>query len=247
MDLTRWVAVIGAGLSVWMWLPGDGITRLRPAVPVRLPTWAQPLPSAMGSRIRWWIGGVTALLVVAYGWGWSPGVVVVGPVIAAGVWVGLGRLEPAGTRSRRLQTLYELPRALDLVRACVRAGQPLRNAIETVAQAVGPPISNLFGTVSNALSVGMSEAQAWAVLKEDPVIGFVARDLTRSATWGTAVVDVLAQHSVDLRRQGRAAQLAAAKSVGVKSVLPLGLCYLPAFMLIGVVPVIAAGLSGLFR
>jgi pilus assembly protein TadC len=146
-----------------------------------------------------------------------------------------------------MATLYDLPQSLDLVYACVRAGQPLRHAIETVAEAMGPPISNLFGSVTNAISVGMSDAQAWQVLFDDPVAGLVARDFSRSATWGTSVTDILTQHSAGLRRQVRTQRLAGAKAIGVKSVLPLGICYLPAFMLIGVVPVIASGVIFLFR
>jgi len=111
---------------------------------------------------------------------------------------------------------------------------------------MGSPISEILDCVTHAISVGMSDEEAWRVLQDHPAIGFVARDIARSAEWGTTVTDILAQHSADLRRQVAQERLAAAKSVGVKGVLPLGVCYLPAFVLLGVVPVIAVGVSGLF-
>jgi len=173
-------------------------------------------------------------------------VVVAGPLVAVAGWVALGRLEPAGTRQRRVETLYALPQALDLLQTCMAAGQPLRNAVAIVADSMGPPVGPLLDSVTNAISVGMSDAQAWQGLQTDPVIGSVARDLARSAVWGTETSDVLAQHAIDLRRQGRIERLTAAKAVGVKSVLPLSMCYLPAFMLLGVVPAVAAGLASVF-
>ena len=246
MDAIGWLAVVCAGFAVWIWLPPDGVKRLRPGGWLALPRWAEPLPAAMDSTKRWWISGVAGAGVVAYGWNLSHWVLLVAPVVVVGAWIGLGRLEPASARRKRVEIVSWLPQALDLLGVCVRAGQPLRNAVETVAQSMGPPISDLFGAVTNAISVGMSDSEAWGVLRGDPVVGSLARDMARSTDWGTTVTDILAQHSADLRRQGGAERLAAAKAVGVKSVLPLGLCYLPAFVLLGVVPVVAAGLSGFF-
>jgi pilus assembly protein TadC len=200
----------------------------------------------MASRKRWWIGTIAGFAVIWFTWDISPLVVILGPVAAIVAWVVLGRLEPAGARARKLQLLQALPGALDLLRAAMRAGQPMRVAILTVAEAVGEPIAERFGTVSQAISVGMFETQAWQVLADDPILAPVARDMARCATWGTSVTDVLAGHSRDLRRQIATETLAAAKAIGVKAVLPLGVCYLPAFMLLGVVPLVASGLVGIF-
>ena len=244
--MSPWMAALAACLAVWWWLPPDGVIRLSPGDPPHLPSWAKPLPEAMDSKKRWLISGALAILVVGYGWDLSPFVVAVVPFVVCGGWVALGRLEPSKVRRTRQETLDAVPQALDLLHTCLRAGQPLRTAVVTVARAMGPPISRLFDDVTQAQSVGMSDEQAWLMLVEDPALGVVARDIARSATWGTAITDVLAQHGRDLRRYSARERLKAAKAVGVKSVLPLGLCYLPAFVLMGVVPVIAAGISGLF-
>jgi hypothetical protein len=59
----------------------------------------------------------------------------------------------------------------------------------------------------------------------------------------------LAVRLEDQARDARAATathaLAAAERIGVRAVLPLGLCFLPAFVAVGVVPVVAAALGQL--
>jgi len=51
----------------------------------------------------------------------------------------------------------------------------------------------------------------------------------------------------DLRASRSAGVEAAAARVGVLIVLPLGLCFLPAFVLAGIVPVIVAVLGDVLR
>jgi pilus assembly protein TadC len=177
-------------------------------------------------------------------WDLFPVIIPLAVGVVPAVWIALGKLEPSSARHRREVTLNVLPEALDLMGACLRAGQPLRTASITVGQAMGPPMGVLFNSVNHAISVGMSDEQAWKVLGDDPVIGEVARDIARCASWGTTTVEVLAHHSRALRRAAAQCRINRAKQVGVKSVLPLGLCYLPAFLLLGVVPVIAAGVAG---
>ncbi len=240
---SAWLAVLSAGLAAWWWCPPDPVGRLAPRPAWRLPAWAQPLPEALGSRQRWWVAAGLAVAVVAYGWDKTWAVVLVAPLVAVAAWVLLGRLEPAGTRDRRLWLAEAVPEALDLIQACVRAGQPLRQAVATVTQIVPAPVAARLKDVTQALAVGLSDDQAWRLVKDDPVWGAVARDLARCAAWGTPVHEVLASHAADLRRQAKAGRLSRAKSAGVRAVLPLGVCYLPAFMLLGVVPILAGGLA----
>ncbi|MDR2930420.1 MAG: type II secretion system F family protein [Propionibacteriaceae bacterium] len=240
------VAAVCAGLSLWWGLPDDVVVRLRPRAKLRLPAWLEPAPGAMASRQRWWIALGVTVIVVAVGWDGAGWIIAAAPLIATAVWVGLGRLESSGQRQRRQAILVEIPGVLDLIQSCVRAGQPLRNATQVVVQTVGSPVGDLLSPVIRAIDVGMTDEQAWGLLVQDPVVGFCARDLARSSAWGTSTSDLLAGHAATLRRAGRSARLTAAKSVGVKAVIPLGLCYLPAFMLLGVAPIIAAGVGFLF-
>ena len=83
----------------------------------------------------------------------------------------------------------------------------------------------------------------WEPLTADPVLAPLARTMTRATRSGARVADAVDRLSVDLSRQARARREDRARSVGVKAALPLGLCLLPAFLLIGIVPVVA-GLFG---
>jgi hypothetical protein len=47
----------------------------------------------------------------------------------------------------------------------------------------------------------------------------------------------------DQRRRSHAEVEARARAVGVKAALPLGVCLLPAFILVGVVPLVAGSVS----
>lgn len=99
------------------------------------------------------------------------------------------------------------------------------------------------------IQIGRGEDEAWQELARDPVLapvwGRVARDLARNAHSGAAIVGIL-RVLADQVRTERAAQVEKqARTVGVSSVLPLMACFLPAFVLVGVIPIIA-GLAGSF-
>lgn len=53
-------------------------------------------------------------------------------------------------------------------------------------------------------------------------------------------------HAEDARQESRDQALKQARTVGVRSVIPLMACFLPAFVLIGVVPIIAGLIQGFF-
>ena len=54
------------------------------------------------------------------------------------------------------------------------------------------------------------------------------------------VVAAVERLADDLARAGRAESEDRARAVGVKAAVPLGLCLLPAFVLIGIVPLVVA-------
>ena len=75
----------------------------------------------------------------------------------------------------------------------------------------------------------------------------IARDLARCAESGTAVALILEVHATEARARARAQREAAARTVGVRSVLPLVCCFLPAFVLVGVVPIVAATIGAVLN
>ena len=71
------------------------------------------------------------------------------------------------------------------------------------------------------------------------------RCVLRAVDSGASVADAMTRLAEDLRRDARARVEGRARAVGVKAALPLGLCMLPAFVLVGVVPLVVGSLSAL--
>lgn len=187
-------------------------------------------------------GGVGAGMVAAGVTGQPVVGAVLSLAVGAGATVVFGRLEPASTRRRRERLLLDLPATLDLLGSALAGGLPLRLAAARVAELFPGPVAEEFGRVLADLSLGADEAEAWRRLSDDPQLGRFAADLARSVSSGTRVAATLHQHGRDARRQRRAALEARARTVGVRSVLPLMTCFLPAFFLIGIVPTVVSAL-----
>lgn len=160
---------------------------------------------------------------------------------------GLARLEPAQQRRRGRRLQHDLPLLLDLLAACLAGGASLPAAAQAVAAAVGGPAGERLAAVAAALQVGTPPASAWPLLaggdvERDPLAP-AARALARAAEGGAPVAAAVARMAADARLRARAEGEQRARRAGVIAVAPLGLCFLPAFVLLGVVPVVA-GLAG---
>jgi pilus assembly protein TadC len=202
-------------------------------------------PGKDPERLRVWLiraGAALAGLAVAVligGWaGAGAGVVTV--VVADRL---LRRLEPAAARADRLRAEGDLPLAADLLAAALRSGAPTGRAVEAVATALGGPLGARLAQVGRALRLGATADEAWAYLA--PVAGAerLIRAAVRSSDSGAALAGALARLADDLRAGRGVAAEARARRAGVLIVLPLGLCFLPAFVLAGLLPVIVAVLG----
>lgn len=236
---------LGAGLVVQLGWPPDPLSRLAASPSVTLPAWLRARPAALPGRVRA-VGASGVAVVVVVLLGNAAAVALVLPVWLAVFWL-LGRLETNGAAAQRAQLVAELPAALDLLAACVMAGMPLRTATAAVAGAAGGALGDRLGVVVSYTAAGFGDSDAWASLASDEVLGAVARDLARATEAGTSVGGMLARHAETARAAAQAAALARAKAVGVRTIVPVSVCYLPAFFLVGVVPVIAGVLTTLLR
>jgi pilus assembly protein TadC len=181
------------------------------------------------------MGGLAVGVLVG---GWFG--VLAGVAVAIGLDRGLRLLEPAAVRARRLAEAAELPLAVDLLAVALRGGAPTDQAAAAVADALPGPLGDRLARVARVLGLGGSPAEAWAELA--PVAGAdrLVRAAVRSAEHGSALATALGRLADDLRADRTIAAEAAARRAGVLIVLPLGLCFLPAFLLAGLVPVIIA-------
>ncbi|MEO3776148.1 type II secretion system F family protein [Micromonospora sp. B11E3] len=200
----------------------------------------RPRPAWWPDRVRLGSGlaGV-AVLVVADSWLGALG----GVVVAVVADRGLRRIEPRAVRERRLRESADLPLAADLLAAAMRAGAPVDRSVLAVAEALGGPLAERLGRVGRTLLLGGGPEEAWAHLGPVPGADRLAGAAVRSANSGAALAGALTRLADDLRADRSTAAEASARRAGVLIVLPLGLCFLPAFILAGLVPVIVAVLG----
>lgn len=246
------VAVVACGLAVTWLVPGPNRAALRHVRPPgagdiwpasRIDRNADRWSAAFGvmrqvSSLQWRFG----MLAGALCWllmGQSVGAVMAGCAVVAAAIALLRWLEGAEERRKIQVQATQLSACLELFAAALDAGLPLRAAVRHLAALVPEPSAELLRGVLGHLDLGRSDSQAWLELREHPVWGQVARDLARCASSGAGVAETLAVHAQEARATARARREMAAHTVGVRSVLPLSCCFLPAFILVGVVPIIA--------
>lgn len=155
----------------------------------------------------------------------------------------LRRIEPPAVRRRRIQEVADLPLAADLLAAVLRAGAPVDRSVLAVAEALGGPLGERLGRVGRTLLLGGEPDEAWAYLSPIPGAERLVAAAVRSSTSGAALTGAFTRLADDLRADRSVAVEASARRAGVLIVLPLGLCFLPAFILAGLVPVIVAVLG----
>jgi pilus assembly protein TadC len=163
----------------------------------------------------------------------------------AGVLV-LGWLEPRSARRRRQQLIMEAPQALELMAACLGAGLPARSACAAVVKCFDGPVADDLGQVWASLQLGVGDAQAWRSIHDHPQLGLAAADLARSVESGTSMVEGLRHHATAAREARRGAMQVRARAVGVRSVAPMMGCFIPSFMLLGVVPSVISAVFNAF-
>lgn len=139
--------------------------------------------------------------------------------------------------ARDYQVRAAMSGVCDLLAVSIEAGRPPRAALRVVADVVVEPTKSVLNGVLRRIELGVDEAEAWRSLAESEPYRDVARDLARSVHSGVAVVNVLRHHAATGRSNALMTARERARTVSVKATLPLMLCFLPAFLLVGVVPV----------
>jgi Flp pilus assembly protein TadB len=214
------LAAIGLGLI------GRRQTPSRPSRPPRM--GGRPTTRAAAAGL-----GIAMALVVG-------GVLGVAVGMAAAVAADrlIPRLETAGARRRRQDRAAELPVTLDLLGVCLRSGMPLVAALETVADALPGPFSDDLRVVAGLQRLGAAPAAAWAELATDPDLAPVSSAVARSAESGSRLAEAFDRLAADRRSALASAGLSRARSAGVVAMAPLGLCFLPAFVCLGIAPIV---------
>lgn len=133
---------------------------------------------------------------------------------------------------------------LELCAAAVRGGAPVPTALTVTGRHLGGADGDALARAGTALALGAPWDAAWA--GAPPPVASLARALRGGWDAGASPGPALRAAAAGLRRERRAHVRAAAGALGVRLTLPLGACFLPAFVLLGLVPVVL-GLAGDLR
>jgi Flp pilus assembly protein TadB len=157
----------------------------------------------------------------------------------------LGAREPAGVRRRREQVTRDLPQVVDLLAVTLASGASPTHALVTVADAVEGPIVADLRAAERSLALGRDPATVWREVAARPGLAALGRGIARAVETGASVSDSLHRLAEDLQASARLEAESKARAVGVRAAAPLGLCMLPAFVLTGVVPLVASTVTAL--
>jgi pilus assembly protein TadC len=153
--------------------------------------------------------------------------------------------EPRDVRRARQQAARDLPALVELLAATLRSGASPGEGLGVVCDALPGPVADRLAGVRARLAVGIAPSEAWAPLADDPVLAPLGRALARAETTGASVVVTVERLADELEERELAPAEDRARGVGVRAAVPLGLCLLPAFILLGIVPTVAGLLGSL--
>ncbi|MGW7078685.1 type II secretion system F family protein [Streptomyces sp. NPDC054866] len=204
-----------------------------------------------GSRRQWcrWRGAVRGWMAVAgavsAGWvlvGGVPGCLV-GLGAGYGVWRWWRGRDARVAEFDAVEAARQLPLAADLLAACVAAGAGPVVAAQAVGEALKGPVGERLGQGAAEVRLGGEPSDAWRRLGAIPGAGALARLLERAGDSGAPAAEPVARLAADCRAERGRTATAAARRAGVLMTAPVGLCFLPAFIAVGVLPVVI-GLAG---
>jgi pilus assembly protein TadC len=139
--------------------------------------------------------------------------------------------------------------SLDLLAACLGAGMAVSTAAAATAASAPAKLARVLGRAADLLALGADPVVAWSMPADlpggeaDAQTDALLRLARRSASSGAALADGVEDLADQSRQAAAPAATAAAERAGVLIAGPLGLCFLPAFVCLGIVPVVA-GLAG---
>ncbi len=165
-------------------------------------------------------------------------------LIVTGPWPPLRDGDRSVGDGRRARS--SLPLALDLTAVALRSGQPLERALLAAAEAAGPHASQWIA-VARLLGLGADPASAWAGAADDPALSRIAAAARRSAHSGVRIAAAFENLAAELRAKAAEDGHARAHRAGVYAAAPLGLCFLPAFICLAIIPALVGLASTALR
>ncbi|WP_414689703.1 type II secretion system F family protein [Nocardia sp.] len=169
-----------------------------------------------------------------------------GPRLRAMVMTGGSAPPRRGPAARRAANdPLAVASVFDLLAACLRAGLPMADAAAAVAPNAPAELGAALLRAADLLTLGADPATAWERAAEEAAarpgageIEALARMARRSARSGASLADAIGELATEHRAAVEDAAAARAERAGVLVSGPLGLCFLPAFLCLGIIPVV---------
>ncbi|MGY1664769.1 type II secretion system F family protein [Geodermatophilus sp. SYSU D00696] len=230
------LVLLSAALLLWPSPAARRAARVR-AVAARPPAGPEARPPRPGAVRRLLLPG-TAGVAVALLVGGPPGAAlgVVAGVFADRVLRRSGPVDTPGGGGGA-----ELPVACDLLAVCLAAGLPVGGALGAVATALPGPTGGALAAVAGRMRLGAASHAAWAGAPAG--LAGLGRVLVRAGESGAAAVPALRVLAAEARQTARSDADAAVRRAGVWVLAPLGACFLPAFVCLGIAPMVI-GIAG---
>jgi Flp pilus assembly protein TadB len=182
-------------------------------------------------------------------WAFTPGrwAAVASVLAALVVWRRSRAWEPSSVRRRRARVESELPWVVDLLVVALRAGLGPVEALGRVEEVCHPDVGGELRVPLARLRLGVDPVSVWGELAGHPELGRLGVALRRATESGASVVDALSRLADDLRGARRAAVEVRVRRIEVRAAVPLGVCLLPSFVLLAVVPLVAGSAARLLN
>lgn len=132
--------------------------------------------------------------------------------------------------------------AMDLLAACLRMGLPISAGLRAVAP-LSDAASEPLMLVARSVELGADSPTCWAPVAELSGWSAVGKLAQRSAQSGAALAQGIGDIATGQRAAAGDAAEASAERAGVLIAGPLALCFLPAFVILGLIPAVI-GLAG---
>ncbi|WP_037911830.1 type II secretion system F family protein [Actinacidiphila yeochonensis] len=204
---------------------------------------AVPRKVSSGSGARPWLLVMGAAAGAAVLMGGLPGVVA-GAFTGVTVRRWLARRQAAAAADHVARPdPSRLPLCADLMAACLAAGATPGEAAGAVGGCLGGPLGDALLRTRAELRLGGEPEECWKRFGELSGAAAIGRCLARASTTGAAPVAEMTRLASDSRAGQAREALGRARKAAVLATGPLGLCFLPAFLLVGVAPVVI-GLAG---
>ena len=133
---------------------------------------------------------------------------------------------------------FQLASDLELLAVALESGLPTSGAIRAVSEAASETTRDHWKRIAGLIGIGLSPAQAFQDCQHLNGFDQLARLIARSYSNGHAIADGCRDIATALRAGAGDAAVARAERAGVLITFPLTGCFLPAFLVLGLAPVI---------